>query len=167
MVSRAKLLQLTDYEKTDILNVHGLKLRTMDQHMEAIMIKLMGITIESREEQRKREEEALYRYFRYGAKHRNKVGRLLEELIPGEKREHLILYYMQIKDRLEMNGGQKFEEAVRQIKRKYIIISANDTVNRYYKAVMEADAAVQEDLCFPCADEIRKMVEQDGKDSTV
>ncbi len=32
---------------------------------------------------------------------------------------------------------------------------------------MEADAAVQEDLCFPCADEIRKMVEQDGKDSTV
>ena len=72
MVSRAKLLQLTDYEKTDILNVHGLKLRTMDQHMEAIMIKLMGITIESREEQRKREEEALYRYFRYGAKHRNK-----------------------------------------------------------------------------------------------
>ena len=109
----------------------------------------------------------LRHYFVYGAKHRDKVGELLEELIPGEKREHLILYYMQIKDRLEMNGGQKFEEAVRQIKRKYIIISANDTVNRYYKAVMEADAAVQEDLCFPCADEIRKMVEQDGKDSTV
>lgn len=55
-------------------------------------MKFMGFTIESREEQRKREEEALHHYFRYGAKHRNKVGRLLEELIPGEKREHLIMY---------------------------------------------------------------------------
>ena len=53
-------------------------------------MKFMGFTIESREEQRKREEEALHHYFRYGAKHRNKVGRLLEELIPGEKREHLM-----------------------------------------------------------------------------
>ena len=59
-------------------------------------MKFMGFTIESREEQRKREEEALHHYFRYGAKHRNKVGRLLEELIPGEKREHLIMYYLQI-----------------------------------------------------------------------
>ena len=132
-----------------------------------IIINILGFYIPGKEERRKRDEEVLCHYFVYGAKHRDKVGELLEELIPGEKREHLILYYMQIKDRLEMNGGQKFEEAVRQIKRKYIIISANDIVNRYYKAVMEADAAVQEDLCFPCADEIRKMVEQDGKDSTV
>ena len=111
------------------------------------MVRILGVFIPGKEERRKRDEEVLRHYFVYGAKHRDKVGELLEEL--------------------EMNGGQKFEEAVRQIKRKYIIISANDTVNRYYKAVMEADAAVQEDLCFPCADEIRKMVEQDGKDSTV
>ena len=50
------------------------------QHTEVINMKFMGFTIESREEQRKREEEALHHYFRYGAKHRNKVGRLLEEL---------------------------------------------------------------------------------------
>ena len=160
MVSRAKLLQLTDYEKTDILNVHGLKLRTMDQHMEAIMIKLMGITIESREEQRKREEEALYRYFRYGAKHRNKVGRLLEELIPGEKREHLLLYYLQIKDAMEACGLQDFDEAVTRMPSKSRIITVNKTVHQYYKAVMEADAGMDEDLVFPSADEIRKSVEQ-------
>lgn len=130
-------------------------------------MKFMGFTIESREEQRKREEEALHHYFRYGAKHRNKVGRLLEELIPGEKREHLIMYYMQIKDRIEKYGAQNFEEAVKQIKPKYIIISTNETINQYYKAVMEADSKIKEDLVLPSADEIRKMVELNGKNYIV
>ena len=124
------------------------------------MIKLMGITIESREEQRKREEEALYRYFRYGAKHRNKVGRLLEELIPGEKREYLILYYLQIKDAMEACGSQDFDEAVTRMPSKSRIITVNKTVHQYYKAVMEADAGMDEDLVLPSADEIRKSVEQ-------
>ena len=77
------------------------------------------------------------------------------------------MYYMQIRDKMEENGTHSFEEAVRKIRRKYIIISVNDTINRYYKAVMEADERVNEDLMFPCADEIRKMVEQDGKDCIV
>ena len=124
------------------------------------MIKLMGITIESREEQRKREEEALYRYFRYGAKHRNKVGRLLEELIPGEKREHLLLYYLQNKDAMEACGSQDFDEAVTRMPSKSRIITVNKTVHQYYKAVMEADAGMDEDLVLPSADEIRKSVEQ-------
>lgn len=132
-----------------------------------IIIKILGLYISDKEDRKQRDDEVLHRYFCYGAKHRDRIGELLEELIPGEKREHLILYYMQIKDRLETKGEHTFEEAVKQIRRKYIIISANDTVNRYYKAVMEADAAIHEDLCFPCADEIRKMVEQDGKNYTV
>lgn len=131
------------------------------------MKRILGFYIPDKEERRKRDDEVLHRYFRYGAKHRDRIGELLEELVPGEKREHLILYYMQIKDRLETNEARTFEDAVKQIRRKYIIISANDSVNRYYKAVMEADAAIHEDLCFPCADEMRKMVEQDGKNYTV
>ncbi|MCD7999015.1 MAG: hypothetical protein LUH21_17475, partial [Clostridiales bacterium] len=68
----------------------------------------MGFYIPDKEDRKKRDEEVLRHYFVFGAEHRDKIGELLEELIPGEKREHLILYYMQIKDRLEMNGGQKF-----------------------------------------------------------
>ncbi|WP_373266559.1 hypothetical protein [Hungatella hathewayi] len=116
---------------------------------------------------KKRDEEALHHYFRYGAKHRYTVGVLLEELIPGEKREHLIMYYMQIKDRIEKYGAQNFEEAVKQIKPKYIIISTNETINQYYKAVMEADSKIKEDLVLPSADEIRKMVELNGKNYIV
>ena len=123
-------------------------------------MKFMGFTIESREEQRKREEEALHHYFRYGAKHRNKVGRLLEELIPGEKREHLLLYYLQIKDAMEACGSQNFDEAVTRMPSKSRIITVNKTVHQYYKAVMEADAGMDEDLVLPSADEIRKSVEQ-------
>ena len=119
-------------------------------------MKFMGFTIESREEQRKREEEALHHYFRYGAKHRNKVGRLLEELIPGEKREHLIMYYLQIKDAMEKGGTQYFDEAVKRINPKSRIISVNKTIHQYYKAVMEADADIKEDLELPTAEEIKK-----------
>lgn len=131
------------------------------------MKRILGFYIPDKEDRRRRDKEVLHHYFRYGEAHKEKVGRLLEELVPGEKREYLIMYYMQIKDRLEENGTQNFEEAVRKIRRKYIIISVNDTINRYYKAVMEADDQVKEDLLFPCAGEIRKMVEQDGKDCIV
>ena len=58
------------------------------------MVRILGVFIPGKEERRKRDEEVLRHYFVYGAKHRDKVGELLEELIPGEKREHLILYYM-------------------------------------------------------------------------
>ena len=94
------------------------------------------------------------------AKHRNKVGRLLEELIPGEKREHLLLYYLQIKDAMEACGSQNFDEAVTRMPSKSRIITVNKTVHQYYKAVMEADAGMDEDLVLPSADEIRKSVEQ-------
>ena len=110
-------------------------------------MKFMGFTIESREEQRKREEEALHHYFRYGAKHRNKVGRLLEELI---------MYYLQIKDAMEKGGTQDFDEAVKRINPKSRIISVNKTIHQYYKAVMEADADIKEDLELPTAEEIKK-----------
>ena len=40
------------------------------------------------------------------------------------------------------------------------IITVNKTVHQYYKAVMEADAGMDEDLVLPSADEIRKSVEQ-------
>lgn len=126
-----------------------------------IIIRILG------EDIKKRDEEVLYHYFCYGMQHRDTVGELLEELIPGEKREHLILYYMQIKDRLETNEAQTFEEAVKQIRRKYIIISTNETINQYYKAVMEADSKMKEDLVLPSADEIRKMVELNGKNYIV
>lgn len=116
---------------------------------------------------KKRDEEVLYHYFCYGTQHRDTVGELLEELIPGEKREHLIMYYMQIRDRIEKYGAKNFEEAVKQIKPKYIIISTNETINQYYKAVMEADSEIREDLVLPSADEIRKMVELNGKDYIV
>ena len=119
-------------------------------------MKFIGFTIESREEQRKREEEALHHYFRYGVKHRNKVGRLLEELIPGEKREHLIMYYLQIKDAMEKGGTQDFDEAEKRINPKSRIISVNKMIHQYYKAVMEADAEIKEDLELPTAEEIKK-----------
>ena len=153
---------MTDDENADILKVHGRILRTIGQYMEVIMIKIMGFNIESREEQRKREEEALYHYFRYGAKHRNKVGKLLEELIPGEKREHLILYYLQIKDIMEKSGVQEVDEALKQMNPKSRIITVNKTIHQYYKAVMEADAGIKEDLELPSAEEIRRKVEQNG-----
>ena len=121
------------------------------------MKRILGFYIPDKEDRRRRDKEVLHHYFRYGEAHKEKVGRLLEELVPGEKREY----------RMEGKGTQSFEEAVRKIKRKYIIISVNDTINRYYKAVMEADEQIREDLLFPCADEIRKMVEQDGKDCIV
>lgn len=124
------------------------------------MIKIMGFTIETRQEQRKREEEALYHYFRYGAKHRNQVGKLLEELIPGEKREHLLMYYLQLKDGMEKCGTQDFEEALKQVNPKLTIIKVNKMVNRYFKAVMEADAEIKEDLVLPSAKEIRRIVDE-------
>lgn len=130
--------------------------------MEVIVIRLLGFTFLTKDEQMKREKEALLHYFRYGAEHRNKVGKLLKELIPGEKREYLIMYYIQIKESMEACGTQNFEEAVKHIKKKSIIISVNDTINRYYKAVMEADAGMQADLALPSADEIRKMVDHNG-----
>lgn len=132
-----------------------------------IIIRILGFEFLSKEDMKKRDEEILYHYFCYGTQHRDTVGELLEELIPGEKREHLILYYMQIKDRLETNEAQTFEEAVKQIRRKYIIISTNETINQYYKAVMEADSKMKEDLVLPSADEIRKMVELNGKNYIV
>lgn len=51
------------------------------------MVRILGVFIPGKEERRKRDEEVLRHYFVYGAKHRDKVGELLEELIPGEKRE--------------------------------------------------------------------------------
>lgn len=120
----------------------------------------MGFHIESKQEKRKREDEALHHYFRYGAKHRSKVGKLLEELIPGEKREHLILYYLQIKDAMEKGGAQNFDEAVKQINPKCVTISVNQMINRYYEAVMAADAEIEEDLVLPSAEEIRKAVHE-------
>lgn len=115
----------------------------------------------------RREKEVLLHYFRYGIEHRNKIGKLLKELIPGEKREHLILYYIQIKESMEQCGSQDFDEAVRRINKKSVIISVNHTINRYYQAVMEADARMQADLSLPSTDEIRKMVDYNGKDFTV
>ena len=50
------------------------------------MVRILGVFIPGKEERRKRDEEVLRHYFVYGAKHRDKVGELLEELIPGEKR---------------------------------------------------------------------------------
>ena len=132
-----------------------------------IIIRILGFEFLSKEDMKKRDKEVLYHYFCYGTQHRDTVGELLEELIPGEKREHLIMYYMQIKDRLETNEAQTFEEAVKQIRRKYIIISTNETINQYYKAVMEADSKMKEDLVLPSADEIRKMVELNGKNYIV
>jgi len=132
-----------------------------------IIIRILGFEFLSKEDMKKRDEEVLYHYFCYGTQHRDTVGELLEELILSEKREHLVLYYMQIKDRLETNEAQTFEEAVKQIRRKYIIISTNETINQYYKAVMEADSKMKEDLVLPSADEIRKMVELNGKNYIV
>ena len=80
----------------------------------------------------------------------------LEELIPGEKREHLIMYYLQIKDAMEKGGTQDFDEAVKRINPKNRIISVNKTIHQYYKAVMEADADIKEDLELPTAEEIKK-----------
>lgn len=131
------------------------------------MKRILGFYFPDKEERKRREEEVLRHYFRYGEEHKERIGELLQELIPGEKREYLIMYYMQIKEQMEACGTRDFEAAVKQIKRKYIIISVNDAVNRYYKAVMEADDAVLEDLRFPSAEEIRKRVEQHGKDYTV
>ena len=117
------------------------------------MVRILGFFIPGKEERRKRDEEVLRHYFVYGAKHRDKVGELLEELIPGEKREHLLLYYLQIKDAMEACGSQDFDEAVTRMPSKSRIITVN-------KAVMEADAGMDEDLVLPSADEIRKSVEQ-------
>ena len=124
------------------------------------MVRILGVFIPGKEERRKRDEEVLRHYFVYGAKHRDKVGELLEELIPGEKREHLLLYYLQIKDAMEACGSQDFDEAVTRMPSKSRIITVNKTVHQYYKAVMEADAGMDEDLVLPSADEIRKSVEQ-------
>ena len=124
------------------------------------MVRILGFFIPGKEERRKRDEEVLRHYFVYGAKHRDKVGELLEELIPGEKREHLLLYYLQIKDAMEACGLQDFDEAVTRMPSKSRIITVNKTVHQYYKAVMEADAGMDEDLVLPSADEIRKSVEQ-------
>lgn len=131
------------------------------------MINILGLYLPGKEERRKREEEVLHRYFRYGEAHKERIGRLLEELIPGEKREYLVMYYMQIKDRMDTYGAQSFEEAAAQIKPKYVIIGTKGNVNRYYKAVMEADAQMGEDLALPSAEEIRAMVDRDGKNHTV
>lgn len=132
--------------------------RDVCPYTEVIIIKFIGIRIETKEERRKREEETLYHYFRYGAKHRNKIGKLLEELVPGEKREHLIMYYLQIKDAMEAAGTQDFDGAVKQIHPKRRIISVNKTIHQYYKEVMEADANMKEDLELPTAEEIRDRV---------
>ncbi|MCD8000637.1 MAG: hypothetical protein LUH21_25810 [Clostridiales bacterium] len=132
-----------------------------------LFIKILGFNYLNKEERKKRDEEVLLHYFRYGPEHKEKITDLLEKLIPSEKREYLIMYYMQIKDYMEKYEVQKFEEAVRQIKRKCIIISTNETVNLYYKAVMEADDRMNEDMNLPTADEIRKMVERNGKNYTL
>lgn len=131
------------------------------------MFRILGICFPDKEERKKRDEEVLHHYFRYGEAHKERVGRLLEELVPGEGREYLIMYYMQIKKQMESCGTHDFEQAVRQIKPKYIVIRTKGNVNRYYKAVMEADARIGEDLAFPSADEIRKMVDEDGENHTV
>ena len=98
-------------------------------------MKFMGFTIESREE----------------------TERIVEDFVaPGEKREHLIMYYLQIKDAMEKGGTQDFDEAVKRINPKSRIISVNKTIHQYYKAVMEADADIKEDLELPTAEEIKK-----------
>ena len=106
---------------------------------------------------KKKKKEKNYREGN-GKEHKEKIGELLEELIPGEKREYLLMYYMQLKEKMMEDGTRSFEDAAGQIKRKYIIISVNDTVNRYYKAVIETDACVDETLQLPNADQIREHV---------
>ncbi len=122
------------------------------------MKRILGLYIPDKEDRKRKEEETLYRYFPYGKEHKEKIGELLEELIPGEKREYLLMYYMQLKEKMMEDGTRSFEDAAGQIKRKYIIISVNDTVNRYYKAVIETDACVDETLQLPNADQIREHV---------
>ena len=61
---------------------------------------------------------------------------------------------------MEACGSQDFDEAVTRMPSKSRIITVNKTVHQYYKAVMEADAGMDEDLVLPSADEIRKSVEQ-------
>lgn len=132
-----------------------------------MLIKILGLNYLNKEDRKNRDEEVLLHYFRYGPEHKEKVGKLLEELVPSEKREYLLMYYMQIKDQMERDRKQNFEQAIKQIKPKYIIISTNETVNLYYKAVLEADAKIDEDIGIPTADEIRKMVEMNGENYTV
>ncbi len=122
------------------------------------MRQIFGLYIPDKEDRKRKEEETLYRYFPYGKEHREKIGNLLEELIPGEKRQDLLMYYIQIKEKMMGDSSRSFEDAIGQIKRNHIIISVNDKVNRYYKAVIETDACIDETLQLPNADAIREKV---------
>ena len=57
---------------------------------------------------------------------------------------------------MEACGSQDFDEAVTRMPSKSRIITVNKTVHQYYKAVMEADADIKEDLELPTAEEIKK-----------
>lgn len=130
----------------------------MSKERSGEMKRILGLYIQTKEERKRKEEEVLYYYFPLGEEQRDKIGELLRELVPTEKKEDLLMYYMQIKDRMNKDSSKNFEEIVSEIKKKYIIIDVDEKINQYFKAVLDADTYMSESMLLPTAEEIRKKV---------
>lgn len=100
----------------------------------------------SKEEKEQAYQEYFSEIFPYGELQRIRVGLLLQELFPKERKKYIFLFYILLKEKYLKSGD--FEAALKKVEKKKII-SKYDELPSIMRKLLMHDLQVTEELHYP------------------
>lgn len=122
------------------------------------MSSFMKRLFDNRSKDEKKRDYDLYtkRIFPFGDEQKEKVGDLLETMFPTETRRYLLLHYILIKEELMQEEPMSYDEIATKINRKKLV-RITPEFKATVKALTEIDRAIDENLKYPGAEELREL----------
>lgn len=117
------------------------------------MPNMFGITIKSKEEREREYQEYVRKIFPFGDSQKEAVQTLLKEIIPEENATDLLMYYIQLKEKIADHPSMTLFEADSSLPKRAIRPRTVHGQPRIF-ALMEADQKIDESLTYPTAQEL-------------
>ena len=118
------------------------------------MAMFFGMNIKTREEREKEYKEYTLKIFPYGEQQRDRVRLLLSTMLPKEDPVSLLMYYIQLKEKLIDHPELTVFDAEDSLQSMRFLLRSLEMRAVVY-AILEADQSIGESLSYPSIQQLR------------